>query len=127
MTPRSVQALAVVALICGLPGCHSAVKQVNSPLRVDVVAQGDTELMRRILVEATQVGLIGFDGRGAIVPRLASSWRIIDGGKAILFRLRPVADPKPHVVASDIVRAFRRLEQPLQRTSRWTPASLVSG
>lgn len=105
-------ALAAVLL---LAACNTAAGDHGATLRTDIVGSATDEAgpPRRAIAAATQVGLVGFDATGHVVPELASSWRIADDGMSVIFRLRPRQwpDGKP-VTASDVVAAFRRAALP---------------
>ena len=60
-------------------------------------------------------GLVAEDARGQLVPGVAESWAIGDGGLSYTFKLRSTArwsNDEP-VVSHDFVRAFRRAASPV--------------
>ena len=105
---RAALVVAAVALLGGCGGGDAS--EPATALRVDLVTVPGSGDLERTIAAATQVGLVGFDGTGAVVPALASSWRIAGDGRSVIFRLRPRAwpDGKP-VTAADVVAAFRRI------------------
>lgn len=87
-------------------------------LRADVVGSFDDPAAppRIALTQATQLGLVQFDGAGAVVPGLAASWRTVDGGRSIIFRLRPATWSDGRTLkAGDVVTVFRRIIGPGSR------------
>ncbi len=59
-------------------------------------------------------GLTAFDADGALQPALASSWEVRDGGREIVFTLRPgirFSDGSP-IRAGDVVESWLRLLDP---------------
>lgn len=105
---RAALLLSAVALVLG--GCGGERSDPAAMLRVDLVTAPGSGDLDRTIAAATQVGLVGFDGRGEVVPALASSWRVAGDGRSVIFRLRPRVwpDGRP-VTAADVVAAFRRL------------------
>jgi oligopeptide transport system substrate-binding protein len=73
-----------------------------------------TTLIESNILDELFEGLVALDARGEIVPGVAESWTIDQGGTVYVFRLR--ADAKwsngDLVVADDFVYAFRRLIAP---------------
>lgn len=84
-------------------------------LRVVVVGEAGTSapLARALADEMTAPRLIERDAAGKLVGGLASSWRFLDDGSALILRLRPVkwSDDRP-LVAADVVESFRRAARP---------------
>ena len=99
---------------CGGGGGGKAV------LRADIVGTFDDPASppRAALTQATQLGLVQFDGAGQIVPGLAASWRVVDAGRSIIFRLRPAkwSDGRA-LTANDVVAVFRRIMLPGSRNA----------
>ena len=107
MTSRPALRAAVVLL--ALAGCQPAADGTpGATLRVAVAGSP-----RPFVLQATQLGLTAFDGAGRVVPGLASSWRISNNGRSIIFRLRDAhwADGRK-VTAADAVTVFRRIAAP---------------
>lgn len=123
--PRLMALAAVLALVaCGRPAGDN-----GAALRVDMVAVPGGGEVEAAITAATQVGLVGFDASGGVVPALASSWRIAGDGRSVIFRLRPRAwsDGK-RVTAADVVASFRRAAAPGSRNrSRPLLAALANG
>jgi ABC-type transport system substrate-binding protein len=94
---------------CGRSGPEGEV------LRVVVVGEAGTSapLARALADEMTAPRLIERDAAGKLVGGLASSWRFLDDGSALILRLRPVkwSDDRP-LVAADVVESFRRAARP---------------
>ena len=68
-------------------------------------------------------GLVAFDDSGRVVPACADEWQVQDGGRVLLFRLRPglvAGDGKP-VTADDFKRGFQRLFRPGALRSPFAP------
>ena len=124
MSRRTSLLIAVLAI---LAGCGGRAVGPDAVVRVDLI--GSTADLGRTIAAATQIGLVGVDGRGDVVPALASSWRIAGDGRSVIFRLRPRRWPggKP-VTAADVVAAFRRIALPASRNpGRPLLAALVNG
>ena len=66
------------------------------------------------LLRDLREGLVSFDAAGAMVPGVASSWEVLDGGRRYRFRLRPEArwSDGTALVAQDFVRAWRKAFSP---------------
>ena len=105
-------ALAVLLAACGHGGGSDAT------LRVDVIGSWDDPASppRLALTRSTQLGLVQFDGKGQIVPGLAASWRVVDQGRSLIFRLREAkwSDGRS-LRAADVVQVFRRIMAPGSR------------
>ena len=95
---------ALVLAGCGAPGPEGEV------LRVAVASEaGDgSPLAAHMADDMTRPRLIERDSAGQLVGGLASSWRFLDDGSALILRLRPVkwSDDRP-LVALDVVNGFR--------------------
>jgi len=108
--PPAMRHLAVLLLLavaaCGAGGGH------DTTLRADVVGDlGDPASgPRAVLTQSTQLGLVQFDGKGQIVPGLAASWRVVDNGRSLIFRLREAKWSDGRALrAGDVVQVFRRI------------------
>lgn len=108
----------VAALVLGpalwLAGCGASGPD-GEVLRVAVVGEAGAAapLARQLADEMTRPRLIERDEAGKLVGGLASSWRFLDDGSALILRLRPVkwSDDRP-LVAADVVDSFRRAARP---------------
>ena len=111
--------MALATLILALAGCSpDGGEHGGGSLRIDGVGSltDPAAVPRQLLLGATQAGLTAVDSSGRVMPGLASSWRIANDGRSIIFRLRPVKWPDGHpLVAADVVAAFRRLAAPASR------------
>ena len=119
----------VLLVLAVLAACGGERADPGATLRVDLVTVPGGGEPDRTIAAATQVGLVGFDAGGGVVPALASSWRIADDGRSVIFRLRPRQWPggKP-VTAADVVAAFRRAAVPGSRNrARPLLAALANG
>lgn len=109
-----LKALSGAGLMALLAGCGSSGPE-GEVLRVAVVSESAaaSPLARHMAQEMTRPRLIERDSAGRIVGGLASSWRFLDDGGALILRLRPVkwSDDRP-LVAADVVSAFRRAARP---------------
>lgn len=104
---RRFSTLSLLALLAG--GCNGERGDPGATLRVDLVTQPGGRDLARTIATATQVGLVGFNAKGKVVPALASSWRIAGDGRSVIFRLRPQTWPGGKAVtAADVVVSFRR-------------------
>ncbi len=105
-------------LLIALAACGRGDGGRDATLRVDVVGTLDDPASppRLALTGATQLGLVQFDGRGQIVPGLAASWRVVDGGRSLIFRLREAKWSDGRALrAADVVQVFRRIMAPGSR------------
>lgn len=106
---------AVLALLLVLGACTPGSDKPGAALRVDIVGSmaDPTSPPGRAIIAATQMGLTGFDGRGRVVPGLATSWRVASDGRSVIFRLRDAAwaDGRK-ATAADVVAVFRRIAAP---------------
>ena len=117
--PRSPALIAAVLLGIATAACTGGNETAEQPLRVDLVGSAGVDPLPLAVRAATQSGLLGFDSRGEVVPQLASSWRVVDGGASVIFRLRARSVPGGTTVAADdVVAAFRRLAQRPDAASR---------
>lgn len=97
---------ALLLAACGRGGGSDAM------LRADVVGTLDDPASppRVALTRSTQLGLVQFDGKGQIVPGLAASWRVVDQGRSLIFRLRAAKWSDGRALrAADVVQVFRRI------------------
>ncbi|WP_419815454.1 ABC transporter substrate-binding protein [Glacieibacterium sp.] len=106
--------LPLAALVL-LAACTKGEDDKAALLRADIV--GDmaepASPVRAALTQMTQLGLVQFDGAGQLVPGLAASWRTVDDGRSIIFRLRPaVWSDGRALTAGDVVAVFRRIMAP---------------
>jgi ABC-type transport system substrate-binding protein len=115
-----VSGLVVLALVLPrVPGAASAnrdeVRVLGSrPATLDPAAQGDisTAAVAAQLFE----GLTAFDPSLTLRPALARSWEVRDGGRTIVFELRPgltFSDGSP-LTGADVVRSWLRVVDPLR-------------
>ena len=103
-----------------LAACTGGGSERTAVLRADVVGTLDDPASppRAALTQATQLGLVQFDGAGQIVPGLAASWRVVDGGRSIIFRLRPAKWSDGRALkAKDVVAVFQRIMAPASNNS----------
>ena len=100
------------ALVLG--GCGASGPE-GEVLRVAVVGDqgGAAPLARQMADDMLRPRLIERDAAGQLVGGLASSWRFLDDGSALILRLRPArwSDDRP-LVAADVVSAFTRSSRP---------------
>ena len=110
----------VLPLMLGLllAACGGGDGERAANLRADIVGDmaDPASPVRTALTQMTQLGLVQFDGAGQIVPGLAASWRTVDGGRSIIFRLRPATWSDGRALkAGDVVATFRRIMAPVSR------------
>ena len=111
--------MCVVLAAIALAGCSGA-SGGDAVLRADIVGTFDDPASppRLALTQATQLGLVQFDSAGQVVPGLAASWRVVDGGRSIIFRLRDARWSDGRTLkAADVVAAFRRIMAPGSRNT----------
>lgn len=101
-------------------GANEVTIALGAPTTLDPAIQGDagSAAISAQLFES----LTAFDSSLALRPALASSWDILDGGRRIVFHMRPgltFSDGTP-LTASDVVRSWLRLIDPA------TPSPLSS-
>lgn len=92
------------------------IQYATEPVSLDPALAEDGAALR--ILGNTMEGLVGYDENGHLVPRLASAYRISNGGRRFEFTLRPDAkwsDGKP-VLPQDFITAFRRIFSPSSRT-----------
>ena len=85
---------------------------VSEPATLDPALQSD--LASAIVISQLFEGVTAFDPGLNVRPALASSWEILDGGRRIVFHLRPDAvfsDGTP-LRGADVVRSWMRLVDP---------------
>jgi oligopeptide transport system substrate-binding protein len=85
---------------------------IGAPTTLDPAAQGDigSAAVSAQLFE----GLTAFDASLNVRPALAASWDLLDGGRRVLFHLRPnltFSDGSP-LTAKDVVRSWMRIIDP---------------
>lgn len=85
---------------------------IGAATTLDPAAQGDigSAAISAQLFE----GLTGFDAQRQVRPALAASWDFLDGGRRIVFHLRPdltFSDGSP-LTGDDVVRSWMRLVDP---------------
>lgn len=86
-------------------------------MRVTAIGQPDPKQSvmplsgpRAMILGATQLGLIEFDGDGRVVPGLAMSWHVSQDGLSYIFRLRDAAwSDRRTITAGDVVAVLRRI------------------
>jgi oligopeptide transport system substrate-binding protein len=100
---------------------------VGEPTTLDPAAQGDAD-SSAITAQLFET-LTTFDGNLQLQPALADSWRVEDGGKQIVFHLRPnlsFSDGTP-LRASDVVRSWLRLIDPAHPSPLASLALVIDG
>lgn len=108
-------ALALLLAACGQPvsaGDGSARILLGSPTTLDPAAVSDAG-SSAIIAQLFET-LTAFDTERDLQPALAESWRLEDGGRRVIFRLRPdltFSDGTP-LRAADVVRSWFRLIDP---------------
>ena len=110
--------LASFALVLLLSSCGSGGGDRAATLRADVVGDmaDPSSPPRLALTASTQLGLVQFDEKGQVVPGLAASWRVVDQGRSLIFRLRPAKWSDGRTLkAGDVVQVFRRIVAPGSR------------
>jgi oligopeptide transport system substrate-binding protein len=85
---------------------------IGSATTLDPAAQGDigSAAVSAQLFE----GLTGFDAQLQVRPALAASWDLVDGGRRVVFHLRPnltFSDGSP-LTGEDVVRSWMRIIDP---------------
>jgi ABC-type transport system substrate-binding protein len=91
----------------------SATLLIGDPTTLDPAAQGD--LGSSIVISQLFEGLTAFDPGLNVRPALASSWEFLDGGRRIIFHLRPnltFSDGTP-IHGADVVRSWLRVVAPV--------------
>jgi len=77
---------------------------------------GSTPLQPEVIAASVSRGLVKLDGAGQVVPDMATSWRVSDDGRSIIFRLREAAWSDGRAVkGEDFVRMFRAALAPSSR------------
>lgn len=106
--------------------CSSSENE-SSETQLDIIAispestvfipnSGNWPLQAELIAGAVSRGLLKFDGAGQIVPDMATSWRVSDDGKSIIFRLRRAQWSDGRVVKSDdFVRMFQSIMAPTSK------------
>jgi ABC-type oligopeptide transport system substrate-binding subunit len=95
-----------LAVALATAGCGTGNDEApRAELRVDMI--GD---LGPVVADATQVGLVDLDSAGNVVPGLATSWRVSDDGRSIIFRLRDAQwEDGRKLTAGDVVAVYRRV------------------
>ena len=102
------------------PASDSATLVAGDPATLDPAAAGD--LGSAVVISQLFEGVTAFDPGLNVRPALASSWETLDGGRRIVFHMRPgiqFSDGTP-IRAADVVRSWMRLVDPRH------PSPLVS-
>ncbi|MGD2077396.1 MAG: protein kinase, partial [Chloroflexota bacterium] len=87
-------------------------RDLHAPRTLDPAHCGDG--VSEIYINQLFSGLVELNPRGEILPDVAQSWQVLEGGRRYVFRLRPDvfwSDGQP-VVAADFVFAWRRALDP---------------
>jgi ABC-type transport system substrate-binding protein len=119
--------MSLAAALLALAGCGA--DQPEGP-RLTVTVAGspasreggpENSLAASLAAEASGATLIAQGSGGDLLPGLASSWRFVDDGRALILRLKPVqwSDGKP-LEAKQVVASLRKA------ASRGEPALLAS-
>ena len=97
---------------------------IPEPVGLDPTSMAAPEILR-----ALQRPLVDFNDRGEIVPALAESWDISEGGKTLTFRLREARYSNGYpIVAADMVYSARRLADPRTAANyAYVMAAVVGG
>jgi ABC-type transport system substrate-binding protein len=113
--PSLVLLALIVLAACGptpVGAASSARFLLGAPVTLDPAALGDAS--SAAITSQLFETLTTFDGEGELRPALARSWSIEDGGRRIVFHLRPdltFSDGTP-LRASDVVRSWLRVIDP---------------
>ncbi len=113
-----------LAFLAILAACSGSDDTESSTAKLDVIAispdvtvfeplRGDWPLLPELVAGAVSRGLVKLDGNGQVVPDVATSWRVSDDGRSIIFRLRKTqwSDGRA-VTGNDFVRLFRAVLAP---------------
>lgn len=109
------------------PTKTSATLVVGEPVTLDPALQGD--LSSAVIISQVFEGLTAFDPGLNVRPALASSWDVLDGGRRIVFHLRPdlkFSDGSP-IHGADVVRSWMRLINPAHPSPLLSLVSNVEG
>ncbi|MGE0614006.1 MAG: peptide ABC transporter substrate-binding protein [Bacteriovoracia bacterium] len=118
VTAALVIALGVALLVTG---CERSRPASPTTLRVQLSSEAvslDPSLaedgLSLKIISNIMDGLVGYDGAGKLVPRLAESYDVLEGGRRFVFTLRKGAAWSDGVAvkADDFVTAFRRALSP---------------
>ena len=103
---RSLRVCTTAALLA-LAACGG--DQPEGPRLTVTVAGSGHDLAGQMAAEATGATLIAQGSGGDLLPGLASSWRFVDDGRALILRLKPVrwSDGRP-LEARQVVASFRK-------------------
>jgi oligopeptide transport system substrate-binding protein len=119
-------------VVAGVPARQTSAKStatlvVGEPETLDPALQGD--LSSAVIIGQVFEGLTAFDPGLNVRPALAQSWDVQDGGRKIVFHLRPnleFSDGTP-IHATDVVRSWMRLLDPKQPSPLLSLVSDVQG
>jgi ABC-type oligopeptide transport system substrate-binding subunit len=106
---------------------NSATLLVGEPTTLDPALQGD--LSSAVVISQLFEGLTAFDPGLNVRPALASSWDVLDGGRRIVFHLRPnlaFSDGTP-IHGADVVRSWLRIVDPAHPSPLLSLVSNVEG
>jgi oligopeptide transport system substrate-binding protein len=109
------------------PAKTTATLVVGEPTTLDPALQGD--LSSAVVIGQLFEGLTAFDPGLNVRPALAASWDVFDGGRRIVFHLRPdvtFSDGTP-IHGVDVVRSWMRLLNPAHPTPLLSLASNIEG
>src|SRR3546814_509756 len=110
--------LILISLLVLLGGCGGGdAEEKRGDLSVIAISEesvvfqplrGEWPLKPELIAGAVSRGLVKLDGNGQVVPDMATSWRVSDDGRSIIFRLREAewTDGRD-VTGQDFVRMFR--------------------
>ncbi len=109
------------------PASDTATLLVGPPATLDPAEAGD--LASAVVIAQLFEGMTAFDPGLNLRPALASSWDTLDGGRRILFHLRPgiaFSDGTP-ITGADVVRSWMRLVDPARPSPLLSLLSDVEG
>src|SRR3546814_20056628 len=113
--------LILISLLVLLGGCGGGdAEEKRGDLSVIAISEesvvfqpllGAWPLKPELLAGAGSRGLVQLDGNGQVVPALATSWRVSDGGRSNIFRLREAEwTAGPDGAGQDLVRLLRAVQ-----------------
>lgn len=106
----------LLACLCAaLAGCGGGeerpvvVQIIGQPIEMTDPLRHERSAPAKAVLAATAQGLVAFDAQGGVVPGLAESWIVSDGGQSYIFRLRRAkwADGEP-VKADAVARILQQ-------------------
>lgn len=109
------------------PASDTATLLVGLPATLDPAEAGD--LSSAVVIAQLFEGMTAFDPGLNLRPALASSWDTLDGGRRIVFHLRPgivFSDGAP-ITGADVVRSWMRLLDPAHPSPLLSLLSDVAG